>query len=53
MAKYRTLAVPEKLAEIFDKIAENRDMPTKWSAVAKNALWGYVAMHRARGAIEE
>lgn len=50
--KYRTLAIPEKLAERFDKIAEKRSTPTKWSSVAKDALWGYVAMHRARGAID-
>ena len=53
MTKYRTLAIPEKLAKHFDKIAEKRDTPTKWSAVAKDALYGYLAMHRARGAIEE
>lgn len=52
MAKYRTLAVPEKLAQLFDEIAKRYDTPKKWSVVAKDALWGYVAMHRARGNLE-
>ena len=52
MQKYRTLAVPEELVEFFEKLAEKMDKPTKWSEVAKNALWGYHAMHRAQGNLE-
>ena len=52
MAKYTTLAVTHELKELLGKIGAKRDAPTKWSTVAKDALWGYVAMHRARGAIE-
>ncbi len=52
MTKYRTLAIPEKLAQFFDKLAEKKDTPTNWSMVAKDVLYSYVAMHRARGAVE-
>ena len=52
MTEVTTLMVPKKLAEDIRKIVEKRDVPSTWSAVARDVLWGWVAMHRARGAID-
>ena len=53
MTEATTLMVPKKLAEAIRKIVEKRDVPSTWSAVARDVLWGWVAMHRARGALDE
>ena len=53
MTEVTTLMVPKKLAEDIKKIAAAGYPPKKWSDAARDALYGWVAMHRARGAIEE
>ena len=50
--KYISLNLEPELAEALRKIAEKQDIPITWSRLAKNKLWGYVAMHRARGNVE-
>ena len=52
MVKYRQPAVPEELAQFWEKLAEKEERPTKWSKVAIDQMWGYRAMHRARGNVE-
>ncbi len=49
MPEVTTLAVPKDLAEELAKLAV-KDYPSKkWSEKARELLYSYVAMHRARG----
>ena len=47
------LKVPRDLAEDIKKIASKEYPPKNWSDKARELLYGYVALHRSRGAIEE
>lgn len=47
------LKVPKGLAKEIRKIAAKEYPPKNWCTKARELLYGYVAMHRARGAIEE
>ena len=52
MGDMTTLMVPKDLAEALAKLAV-KDYPSKkWSAKAREILYSYVAMHRARGNVE-
>ena len=50
--RYKSLNLDPELVEDIRKIAEKNDVPITWSRLAKNALYSWVAMHRARGAID-
>ena len=50
--KYITLNLEPELVEDIRKIAEKEDVPITWSQLAKNALYMWVALHRARGATD-
>lgn len=49
MPEVTTLMVPKELAEQIKAIAAKTYPPKKWSDMARDALYGWVAMHRARG----
>lgn len=52
MPEITTMSVPKPLADALKTIAENSDIPIKWTDLSRNVLWGYVKMHRARGNLE-
>ena len=52
MTEVTTLAVPKELADALKKIAAKQYPPKKWTDTSRDVLYGYVAMHRARGAID-
>lgn len=49
--KYITLNLDPELVDEIRKITEKLVVPTTWSQAAKGALYGWVAMHKARGNI--
>ena len=52
MGNMTTLMVPKDLAEELAKLAV-KDYPSKkWSMKARELLYSYVAMHRARGNVD-
>lgn len=46
------LKVPKELAEDIREIASKEYPPKNWSDKARELLYGYVALHRARGNVE-
>ncbi len=53
MTEVTTLMVPKKLAAEIKSIAAKQYPPKKWSDLSRDVLYGYVAMHRARGQLDE
>lgn len=49
MTKYFTLNIPEELVDDLRKIAEKSKIPTTWSRISKDVLYGWVRMHKGRG----
>ena len=46
------LKVPQALATDLEAIAKRDAANKRWSAKAREILYSYVAMHRARGNVE-
>lgn len=47
-----TMSIPKDLADALKTISGTLFPPKKWTDVSRDVLWGYVAMHRARGNVE-
>ena len=46
------LKVPRKLAQDIEALAKEEYPPKKWSDKARELLYSYVALYRARGLID-
>lgn len=46
------LKVPRELAQDIDELAKKEYPPKKWSEKARELLYNYVALYRARGVID-